>query len=548
MDFFQEKKELEMIQRKFATFSALINAIYDEDTSDMGSAKSTVSQQAALAHESRVKEATLIPQHTAPEAPKDWYIPLARGTLCKDSALDQYGRPKIQHPASNYEMATNSFHPLPAGTFGAVALLGPHQTFRLQPFYGVPPSHPFFNSVKDPDSDYLLPTTHLMNLAKAMEESWGINVMANIEPSTLLSLAKLGTFQIYLGNHFMQVPWLPHYVKRKLQRCGWYCQSILQGQLEDDTQERKQACYVFLWTCSAIIHEVNKLMALRSYMPKLCGALVIRSATLPQSKEHQMAQEQIGKVIGMVNMYERQYVNTMIQAMMAAKEAGGDPMKALLNPNLMMTMQASIQFQSMVTISTGAGVRSAARGTYGDGTYSSRYDDFYYNFATKIFHDPCECRLIEFEHPDDPACTSIQDVGIRLAYLVILNTALHIPWLRYWSPYAPYTTFINNKELTTLVLVVQVLIYTYARMASHVSYVIDDSVEGCISLKMEENHVPAQRQNAFEGLWRRPTSSSTIFILHQKDKDIDSMIEDLPAYHTLEKAQSVGYSCSFGRC
>jgi hypothetical protein len=67
----------------------------------------------------------------------------------------------------------------------------------------------------------------------------------------------------------------------------------------------------------------------------------------------------------------------------------------------------------------------------------------------------------------------MEDVVIRLSYILFVDNVIHTLWLRYGAVDAPYTQYISNSEILTLLLGVTLAIYTDARMFTHVVFPTD---------------------------------------------------------------------------
>jgi hypothetical protein len=62
-------------------------------------------------------------------------------------------------------------------------------------------------------------------------------------------------------------------------------------------------------------------------------------------------------------------------------------------------------------------------------------------------------------------------VVVRLAYISLFDNLVYVVWMRYAVENAPYTSYINNSEILTLLLFILLALYTYARMRTHVIFV-----------------------------------------------------------------------------
>jgi len=81
---------------------------------------------------------------------------------------------------------------------------------------------------------------------------------------------------------------------------------------------------------------------------------------------------------------------------------------------------------------------------------------------------------------------STQDAIIRLAYYHLFENAVRVLCLRYHHPHnesAPYTTYINNSEILTELLALQVTAWTYCKMREKVE-ILGDVEKGAAALQM----------------------------------------------------------------
>lgn len=63
-----------------------------------------------------------------------------------------------------------------------------------------------------------------------------------------------------------------------------------------------------------------------------------------------------------------------------------------------------------------------------------------------------------------------QDSVVRLGCIHIIDNLIHVRWLRFQIENGPYTPYINNSEFLTLMLIIQMGLYTYARMRTHITF------------------------------------------------------------------------------
>jgi hypothetical protein len=64
-----------------------------------------------------------------------------------------------------------------------------------------------------------------------------------------------------------------------------------------------------------------------------------------------------------------------------------------------------------------------------------------------------------------------RDVVVRLAYIPVFDNLVQVLWLRYVAADPPYTMYINNSEIFTILLCISLALYTCARMTTHVAFV-----------------------------------------------------------------------------
>ena len=81
---------------------------------------------------------------------------------------------------------------------------------------------------------------------------------------------------------------------------------------------------------------------------------------------------------------------------------------------------------------------------------------------------------------------STQDAIIRPAYYHFLENAVRVLCLRYYHPHnegTPYTTYINNSEILTGLLALQVAAWTYCKMCENVK-ILGDVEQGAAALQL----------------------------------------------------------------
>lgn len=125
---------------------------------------------------------------------------------------------------------------------------------------------------------------------------------------------------------------------------------------------------------------------------------------------------------------------------------------------------------------------------YWSWSYLGFYDDYYFREETRTVHNRGGDPVWTFtsEKTDDPTDMLYflyslifrpwRDIAVRLSYIHLVDNAIHVIWFRYFHVDAPYTAYINNSEILTILLFVTLAVYTYARMRTHVYF--DDNVTG----------------------------------------------------------------------
>jgi len=91
--------------------------------------------------------------------------------------------------------------------------------------------------------------------------------------------------------------------------------------------------------------------------------------------------------------------------------------------------------------------------------------------------------LHRFKPEEDLAYYSWRDLTVRLGYIHVIDNLVHVIWLRYLYEYGPYTQYINNSELFTILLALQMSVYIYTRR--HVKLYYDVEAGGAKDEKAE---------------------------------------------------------------
>jgi hypothetical protein len=116
-------------------------------------------------------------------------------------------------------------------------------------------------------------------------------------------------------------------------------------------------------------------------------------------------------------------------------------------------------------------------------TYLGFYNDYYFHEATRTVHDPNGKAVWTFTSEktgvksEDEMYTPYslmfrpwRDIAVRLSYIHLVDNTIHVIWFRYLHIDAPYTVYINNSEILTVLLFVSLTVYTYTRMRTHVYF------------------------------------------------------------------------------
>ncbi|KAI4622203.1 hypothetical protein J4E83_004943 [Alternaria metachromatica] len=111
------------------------------------------------------------------------------------------------------------------------------------------------------------------------------------------------------------------------------------------------------------------------------------------------------------------------------------------------------------------------------------YDDYYFREATRTVHDRSGHPVWTFtvDKSDEETTDALyspynlifrpwRDIAVRLSYVHLIDNAIHVIWFRYFHVDAPYTAYVNNSEILTIILFVLLAVYTYTRMRTHVYF------------------------------------------------------------------------------
>jgi hypothetical protein len=70
---------------------------------------------------------------------------------------------------------------------------------------------------------------------------------------------------------------------------------------------------------------------------------------------------------------------------------------------------------------------------------------------------------------------------IRLAYLHVIDDAVHVIWPRFcwaWDGGAPYTSYVNNSEIVTVLLVIEEVAWVCLKMRMRSHAVVEAPEDG----------------------------------------------------------------------
>ncbi|OCK85023.1 hypothetical protein K432DRAFT_439565 [Lepidopterella palustris CBS 459.81] len=98
-----------------------------------------------------------------------------------------------------------------------------------------------------------------------------------------------------------------------------------------------------------------------------------------------------------------------------------------------------------------------------DWIYLGRDQGYSYDEASRSVINVHGSVLHRFKPDEDLVYFSWRDLTVRLGYIHVIDNFIHVIWLRYFYENGPYTAHINNSELFTMLLVIQVSVYSYAR-------------------------------------------------------------------------------------
>jgi hypothetical protein len=98
-----------------------------------------------------------------------------------------------------------------------------------------------------------------------------------------------------------------------------------------------------------------------------------------------------------------------------------------------------------------------------------------------------ECESLPLEEncllPYAPVFLPWRDVVVRLAYVHLIDNAVQVLWLWYLAANAPYTPYINNSEILTILLGISLTVYTCARIRTHVVFLLSEKDKAPIAIQ-----------------------------------------------------------------
>ncbi|KAF2791957.1 hypothetical protein K505DRAFT_376389 [Melanomma pulvis-pyrius CBS 109.77] len=145
-------------------------------------------------------------------------------------------------------------------------------------------------------------------------------------------------------------------------------------------------------------------------------------------------------------------------------------------------------------------------------TYLGTYTDVWYDPATRSVRDEhgavtwvftSEAKPDEDYDAYSPVYMPWQDTVVRLSYIHVVDNLIHVLWLRFYQSAGAYTAYVNNSELLTLLLAVEMGLYTYSRAMSHVVFARGGDEE--MDVGAEKTALVARRC-AVEGLVGGPST------------------------------------------
>lgn len=118
-------------------------------------------------------------------------------------------------------------------------------------------------------------------------------------------------------------------------------------------------------------------------------------------------------------------------------------------------------------------------------TYLGFYEDYSLDDTTRIVHDEegspvwiftSQPTDSQWRHPAAifnpywPMFKPWKDVVVRLSYIHSIDNIVHTAWLRHRTIGAPYTQYVSNSEILTLLLGVTLAIHARVRIYTHVVF------------------------------------------------------------------------------
>ncbi|KAF2676555.1 hypothetical protein K458DRAFT_396860 [Lentithecium fluviatile CBS 122367] len=127
-----------------------------------------------------------------------------------------------------------------------------------------------------------------------------------------------------------------------------------------------------------------------------------------------------------------------------------------------------------------------------DWTHLGTYDDVYGDEKAQSVRDKDGKIVWTFVPSDDPKKADICFVERFLNWKAPHYRIPYMPWLRYYIENGPYTSYLNISEILIFILFVQMGIYTYARMRTHVAFCRGEEDEEAPADGQEKSDMPVK--------------------------------------------------------
>ena len=100
-----------------------------------------------------------------------------------------------------------------------------------------------------------------------------------------------------------------------------------------------------------------------------------------------------------------------------------------------------------------------------------------------------------------------EDAVVRLLYIYVINNLIYILQLRFFINNGLYTAYLNNLEILTALLPVQVVVYTYIYMRSHMYFCRERDKESLVGSDISTKRITVQKSWT-KGLLTRPAQQN----------------------------------------